>query len=48
MRKLMRPERKQRRDNPSKVKKLAAALFWLAQFVYIVLGILKLWKELAG
>ena len=43
---LKHPEQKQRRDNPT--KELAAALFWLAQFVYIVLEIIKLWKELAG
>ena len=46
--KKQRPQQKQRRDNPTKVYKLAAALFWLAQFIYIVLGIIKLWNELTG
>lgn len=42
------PGKKQRREFVRKIKLLAAALHWLASFVYIVLGILKLWNELAG
>ena len=42
------PKQTQRRDNLTKVFKLAAALFDLARFVLIVLQILRLWKELAG
>ena len=43
-----RPEQTQRRDDPAKVLKLAAALFNLARFILIVLQIIKLWNELAG